>query len=108
MGTRDPNIGNIEASFMDVIGGALLADYGARRPEALPMLRALYAILSGANWADRSAMEKHCGAIARFEQDDRVTLELPEAGCRVTLSIHYGLGVIRVLKITDSDEVQGR
>lgn len=93
---------------MDVIGASLFSDHGAKHPRALPFLRGLYALIARANWTGRADVEKDCGAIARFEADGRVLLESAEAGCRVALGIHYGLGVVRIMAVTETGEVENR
>lgn len=85
---------------MNVIGASVLSDYGATHPAALPVLLALHALIAQAHWGARADVERQCGAIARFESDGRVELDLRESGCRVALSIHYGLGVVRILAVT--------
>lgn len=89
---------------MNVIGISILSDYGADHAKAKPVLRALHALIAQADWTARASVERDCGAIARFDSDSdaSLTLDLAEAGCSVALSIHYGLGVVRILAVTPS------
>ena len=91
---------------MDVIGASLLSDHGARHPPALPFLRGLYALITRANWTERACVERDCRAIARFENDGAVILESAQARCRVALGIHYRLGVVRIMAVTETGEVE--
>jgi mRNA-degrading endonuclease HigB of HigAB toxin-antitoxin module len=93
---------------MDVIGASLLSDYGAKHPQALPFLRALYALLASAQWARPADVERECGAIIRFMDDNRVILEAAEPACEVVFGIHYGLGVVRILAVTKRNEGENR
>lgn len=85
---------------MDVIGISILSDYGVKHAKAMRVLRALHALLAEADWTGRACVERDCGAIASFDSDHSLTLELAEAGCNVALSIHYGLGVVRIIAVT--------
>lgn len=85
---------------MNVIGANVLSDYGEKHPKALPTLRALHALITQARWVERGDVERECGAIASFDNDSRLDLDLSDSGCRVALSIHYGLGVVRILAVT--------
>ena len=93
---------------MNVIGTTVLSDYGAKHPEALPLLRALHALLVQANWTGRDSVERECGAIARFKNDARVEMVLNEANCRVVLNIHYELGLVRILAVKDLEGERGK
>ena len=83
--------------YMNVIGANVLSEYGAKHPKALPTLQALYALISQANWAERADVEHDFGELARFREDGRLEIVLSETGCCVTLRIHCGLSVVRIL-----------
>jgi mRNA-degrading endonuclease HigB of HigAB toxin-antitoxin module len=83
---------------MDVIGANVLSEYGAKHPSALPTLEALHALIAHANWTGPKTVEQDCGGLARFRNDGCLVIDLRKTGCRVTLSIHYGLGIVRILE----------
>lgn len=93
---------------MDVIGASLLSDHGATHPRALSFLRGLYALIARANWTGPDSVERDCCAIARFQEDGPLILESAEARCRVSLGIHYGLGVVRIMAVTETGEAEKR
>ena len=86
---------------MNVIGANKLSEYGKKHPEALPTIEALHALIAQANWTGRENFERDCGAIARFRNDGWLEIDLNDRGCCVTLSMHYGLGIVRILAVTE-------
>ena len=86
---------------MMLIGAAVLSEYGARRPEALPALRALNALIRQATWTDHEAFARSCGAAMREDGDGTMLLALAQAGCGVAVRINYDLGVVRVIAVRD-------
>lgn len=93
---------------MNVIGATLLWEHGAKHPDALPALRAFYALVSQADWTERSSVERECGAISRFKSDRRMELELNAAACRVSLCIHYELSLVRILAVLEAGKEEAR
>jgi mRNA-degrading endonuclease HigB of HigAB toxin-antitoxin module len=86
---------------MNVIGANKLSEYGKKHPKALPAMQALHALIAHASWTGRKDIERDCGAIARFRDDGGLEIDLNDRGCRVTLAIHYGVGVARILTVTE-------
>jgi mRNA-degrading endonuclease HigB of HigAB toxin-antitoxin module len=86
---------------MMLIGAAILADYGAKRPQALPALRALNALIRQATWTRNKDLARSCGAVMCLGSDGMAFLRLREAGCEVALKINYDLGVVRVVAVRD-------
>ena len=86
---------------MMLIGVAVLADYGAKRPRASSALRALNALIRQANWTSNEDLARSCGAAMRLDGDGTALLALREAGCEVALRINYDLGVVRVIAVRD-------
>lgn len=98
-----PNFGNIVADVMNLIGTSHLTDYALERPEAAASLRALLALLRAANWKDRSCVERQFQAIARFEDDGKIVLDLNGAEARVALAVNYGVGLVRIVSVSTMD-----
>ncbi|WP_342642137.1 hypothetical protein [Rhodoligotrophos ferricapiens] len=91
---------------MIVVGTSVLVDYGKRHPEALASLSALNGLLRQAAWTDRASIEQECGALARINEDGRLLLDLPEAGCRVMVGINLELGIVRITSVTELNQVK--
>jgi hypothetical protein len=86
---------------MMLIGVAVLTDYGVKRPQALPALRALNALIRQTNWISDEDLARSCGAVMRVDKDGVAILALDQAGCEVTLKVNYDLGVVRVIAVRD-------
>lgn len=86
---------------MNVIGANKLSEYGKKHPEALPTIEALHALIAQANWTGREDVERDCGAIARFQNDGWLEIDLKDRDCCVTLAIQYELGVARILAVAE-------
>lgn len=86
---------------MMLIGAAVLREYGAKQPQAMPALRALNALIRQAKWTDSRDLARSCGAAMRRDSNGTILLELHDVGCEMALKINYDLGVVRVIVVRD-------
>jgi mRNA-degrading endonuclease HigB of HigAB toxin-antitoxin module len=90
-----PKIGNMYRFTMLVIGVSRLEAYWSLHPEAEPILKALHALLSAAQWRDADEMLRAWPGLAHRDKG-AIGLTLVDEGCEVVLQINFAREILQI------------
>ncbi|HEN8510147.1 TPA: hypothetical protein U8167_003003 [Pseudomonas aeruginosa] len=82
---------------MKLIGLAALMEFGAQRPNALPALTSLAALIEADEVRDLATLLARLPAIIAERTDHTVTLHIAEADCYVVLKTNDKLEIAQVI-----------
>lgn len=89
---------------MKLVGLAVLMEFGAKRPDALPALTSLAALVEAEDVHDLATLLARFPAIIAERADHAVTLHIAEADCCVVLKTHDRLQIAQVISVTDRNQ----